>query len=96
MPDSSQAGYGLSGDLRLPCHFIIKVFSIEKNSIKLSAIDKDALGLLFSNKKITIKHETLNSDDILLTEKPIMLQQKLSELEHFPSVYKKDSLIRIK
>ena len=100
MPDTSQYSYSKLGDISrtflLPCHNIIRVFSIKKNSIIMSAIDKDALSLLLKNKKINIKHEDISKDDILLTEKSLMLQQKLLELEHFTSVYKKDSLIRIK
>ena len=99
-PDTSQAAYSNTGSwskiLLLPCHFIIKVYTIGKNSITMSAIDKDALSLLLKNKKINIKHENISKDDILLTEKPAMLQQKLLELEHFPTIYKRDSLIRIK
>ena len=62
----------------------------------MSAIDKDALSFLLKNKKINMKHEDVTKDDILVTEKSPMLQQKLLELEHFTTVYKKDSLIRIK
>ena len=54
------------------------------------------ISLLLKNKKINIKHENISKDDILLTEKSAMLQQKLLELEHFPTIYKRDSLIRIK
>ncbi len=96
MADTSQPSYSHFGDFLLPCHFIIKVYSIGKNSISLSGIDKDALSLLLKNKKISMKHEDINKDDILITEEPVMLQQKLIELEHFPQVYKKDSLVRVK
>ena len=99
MPDTSFA-YSHFSDLTrsfiLPCHFIIKIYSIGTDYIALSAIDKDALSGLLDNKKITIKHENINKDDVLLTDKPAMLQEKLNELDHFTSVYKKDSLVRVK
>ncbi len=80
----------------LPTHTMIRVFSIEQNSIELASIDKDELSILLKQKKISILHESLNKDDILLTEKPKMLQQKLIELEKFPSVYKdRNRLTRI-
>ncbi len=100
MPDTSQYSYSKLSDISrtflLPCHNIIRVFGIKNNSITISAIDKNALSLLLKNKKINMKHEDITKDDILLTEKPAMLQQRLLELEHFTTVYKKDSLIRIK
>ncbi len=42
-----------------------------------------------------MKHEEVTKDDILITEKPGMLQQKLLEMEHFQSIYKKDSLVKM-
>jgi len=80
----------------LPTHIIIQVFSIEQNSIELASIDNDELSTLIKQKKISIHHESINKDDILLTEKSKMLQQKLMELEKFPSVYKdRNRLTRI-
>jgi hypothetical protein len=100
MPDTSQSEYLHIGEqsrlLLSPTHLIIKVYTIGKNSITMSAIDKDALSLLLKNKKMKIKHENISKDDILLTEKPEMLQQKLLELEHFPTIYKRDTLVRVK
>ncbi|MDP9229038.1 MAG: hypothetical protein M3O67_00030 [Bacteroidota bacterium] len=81
----------------LPTHSIIRVFSIEQNSIELGSLDKDNFLMLLKQKKINIRHESITKDDILLTEKPKMLQQKLIELEKFPSVYKnKNRLTRIR
>ena len=82
--------------LLLTLHLIIKVYNIQKDYFTMSVINNDALSLLLKNKKIIIKHENINKNEILLTEKPAMLQQRLIELERFPSVYKKDSLIRVK
>lgn len=80
----------------LPTHIIIRVFSIEQNSIEIASIDNDELSTLLKQKKISIHHELIDKDDILLTEKPKMLQQKLTELEKFPSIYKdRTRLIRI-
>ncbi len=100
LPDTGAAAYTRLGDLTrsaiLPCHYIIKLYSIRGDYISLSAIDKDALSLLLKNKKIDIKHEDIDKDDILLTEQPAILQKKLSELENFPALYKRDSLVRVR
>jgi hypothetical protein len=81
----------------LPTHIIIRIFSIEQNSIELAFIDQDNLFALLRQKKISIRHELIDKDDILLTEKSKMLQQKLTELEKFSSVYKdKSQLTRIR
>lgn len=99
-PDVSGQAYSNIGEqsraLLLPVHFIAKVYTIQKDYFTVSAIDKDALLVLLKNKKIMISHEDISKDDLLLTEKPGMLQQKLLELEKFSTVYKRDSLIRIK
>ncbi|MES1214637.1 MAG: hypothetical protein ABUT20_03890 [Bacteroidota bacterium] len=80
----------------LPTHIIIRVFSIEQNSIELASIDNDELSTLIKQKKVNILHESINKDDILVTEKSKMLQQKLTEFEKFPSIYKeRNRLIRI-
>ena len=100
MPDTSEGVYSKISDwdkvFLLPTHFFIKVYSISKNSIIMSPIDKDALSLLFKTGKIKMKHENLEGDDILLSEKSEKLQEKLLELDKFPSIYSKDSLIRVK
>lgn len=82
--------------LLLSVHLIIKVYTIQKDYFTMSVIDNDALSLLLKSRKIIMKHEAVNKNEILLTEKPARLQQKLIELEKFSSVYKKDSLIRVK
>jgi len=98
--DINQPSYSDIGEqnmsLLLPAHFILKVYGIGQDYLSMSSIDKDALSLLLQNKKIAIRHEDLSKDDILLTEKPATLQEKLMELEKFPGVFKKDSLIRMK
>jgi hypothetical protein len=100
IPDINHAAFSAIGEqsrsLIVSTHFIVKVYAIEKEYFSVSAIDKDALAILLQNKNILIRHEDINKDDILFTEKPEMLQQKLLELEKFPSVYKRDSLFRIK
>jgi hypothetical protein len=99
MPDTTLSTYAKMSDLirevTIPCHYIIKIYSIDSKYIGLSAIDKDALVFLFKSKKIAIKHEVFTKDNILLTEKPDMLKQKLIDLEN-SSVYKRDSLVKVK
>ncbi len=81
----------------LPTHSIIRVYSMEQNLIEIASIDKDAFSSLIKQKRINIRHELINKDDILLTEKSKILQQKLMELEKFPSVYKvRNRLTRIR
>ncbi len=81
----------------LATHFFIKLSNIKQNSIELSALDPDKLSMLLKQKKIIIRHEVIKKDEILLTEKSKMLQQKLIELEKFPSVYGEiNRLVRIK
>ncbi|MEO6869998.1 MAG: hypothetical protein ABI168_10155 [Ginsengibacter sp.] len=100
VPDTSQNIYSSSNNASrgflIPSHLIIKVFSFSNNSINLSAIDNDKLMSLLKSKKIRIRHEDIDSDNILLSEKPVVLQQKLLQLEDFPLVYKRDSIIRVK
>lgn len=99
-PDTSETVYSKISEqehsLLLPIHLIIKVYTIQNDYFTMSVIDNDALSLLLKKREIIIKHEYINKDEILLTERPAMLQQKLIELEKFSTIYKKDSLIRIK
>jgi len=71
----------------LRTHFFIQISNIQQNSIELSALDPDKLSMLLKQKKINIRHEVINKEEILLTEKSKMLQQKLMELEKFSSAY---------
>ena len=59
-----------------PLHMIFKILSIEKDQIRFTALDPDALKKYTATGK-SIKYETLSKDEILLTEKPASLQQKL-------------------
>jgi len=61
----------------------------------MSAIDPHELLLLLKNKKVIMKHEKIENEKILLMEKPEILQQKILALEHYPTVYNKDTLTRI-
>lgn len=99
-PDTSDQKYSKISDatksLLLVSHFFTKVYSIGENLITISTIDNDALSLLLKTNKIEMEFQKINGNEILLLDKPKALQQKLIELEKFPSVYKKkDSLIRI-
>jgi len=71
----------------IPTHFIIPVVSIGQNAIELSPFDHDNLLALLQGGKFHMKSELVNKDDILFTEKPRNLQQKLMELEKFPAVF---------
>lgn len=98
MPDTSQPVYSRIGDwsksLLLPSHLILRVYSFEKYFV-MSAIDPHELSLLLKNKKMIMRHEKIENEKILLMEKPEILQQKILTLEHYPSLYKKDTLTRI-
>ena len=71
----------------IPTHFIIPIVSIGQNAIELSPFDHDNLLALLQGGKFHMKSELVNKDDILFTEKPRNLQQKLMELEKFPAVF---------
>ena len=71
----------------IPTHFIIPIVSIGQNAIELSPFDHDNLLALLQGGKFHMKSELVNKDDILFTEKPKNLQQKLMELEKFPAVF---------
>jgi hypothetical protein len=95
-PAFKKLGESVANSL-LSTHIIIRIFSIEQNSIELASIDKDNLSALLKQKRINILHESIDKDDILLTEKPKMLQQKLMDLEKFSSIYKdRNRLTRIR
>jgi len=57
-------------------------------------MDHDELLKVLNQGKLKIKNEILNKDDILFTEKPKNLQQKLMELEKFPGVFSRSILKR--
>ncbi|HEV8508329.1 MAG TPA: hypothetical protein VGQ53_23165 [Chitinophagaceae bacterium] len=78
----------------MPTHFIVPVISIRQNAIELSPLDHDKLLALLNQGKFKMKNEIVNNDDILFTEKPKNLQQKLMELENFPAVFGKAVLKR--
>jgi hypothetical protein len=81
----------------LRTHIFIKISNIEQNSITLSVLDPHKLSMLSKQKKINIRHEVINKEEILLIEKSKTLKQKIIELEKFPSVYGEiNRLIRIK
>ena len=99
MPDTSLPAYAnmsdLTKEIMIPCHYIMKVYSIDEKYVSLSAMDKDAVNRLLTNKKLTMKHEELTDDNILLTEKPEILKKKLVYLED-SEVYKRDSIVKVK
>jgi hypothetical protein len=78
----------------VPTHFIIPVVSISQNEVELSPLDHDKLLDLLTQGKFKMKNEIVNKDDILFTEKPKNLQQKLIELENFPAVFSRSILKR--
>jgi hypothetical protein len=78
----------------IPTHFIIPIVSIGQNAIELSPFDHDNLLALLQGGKFHMKSELVNKDDILFTEKPKNLQQKLMELEKFPAVFGSSTLKR--
>jgi hypothetical protein len=80
----------------LPTHFIMRLSSVQPNSIELASIDKDKFLLLLNQKKFSIRNELIDKDNLLLTEKPLQLQQKLIEMEKFPSVFSNETLTRLK
>jgi hypothetical protein len=78
----------------LSVHYILKLSSITKNSVEIASLDNEQMSKLLQQRKINIRHEALTKDNILLSQKPEILQMKLLELEKFPAVYQKTILTK--
>jgi len=78
----------------LQTHFIIPVVSIQQNRIEVAPLDEGKLSSLLTQKKFSPRNELIDKDNLLITEKPLALQQKLRELEKFPVVFGNSTLIR--
>ncbi len=59
-------------------------------------MDEEKLSGLIQQGKYKIRNERLDKDDLLFTENPQSLQQKLRELEKFPVVFAQSTLFRAK
>jgi len=77
-------------------HFIFHIQNIQQNSMLVSGINKDSLVNPTNKGKLSVKHEILTNDDVLLTEKPIVLQQKLSAAVSTKSFFGESSLLKRK
>ncbi len=80
----------------LPLHFIFCIQNIQQNSMLVSGINKDSVASLINKRKLSIKNEKLTDDHILLTEKPVALQQKLSFAVRNKSFFDEPSLLKRK
>jgi len=80
----------------LQTHFVIPVISIQQNSIEVAPLDEEKFSSLLTQKKFYLRNELIDKDDLLITEKPLKLQQKLRELEKFPAVFANSTLFRAK
>ncbi len=69
----------------IPLHHIMLVTSIEQNKIELLLMEPSTFESLVKNKKISIKHEMMEEDHIVLTEKPNSLQSKLIQPAYRPA-----------
>jgi hypothetical protein len=98
MPDTTQPLFQRSGgevlNFTFPVHCILKLKSVSKTSVEIASIDNGEVEKLIQQKKFSINYESVDKDRNLLVEKPEKLQQKLAELEKFPSAYGKDILQR--
>ena len=74
---SKAVGRNAAGTL-LPMHMIFKIQSLKDNEILFSTLDPELFKGQVARKSISIKHEILSKDEIVLTEPPGRLQQKLS------------------
>ena len=74
-----KSGFGKNAsNTLLPIHMIFKILSIKDNELRFSTLDPDLFKNQAAKKLVSIKHEILTGDEILLTEPPGKLQQKLS------------------
>ena len=80
----------------LQTHYIIPVISFQQNAIEAAPIDEGKLRELLTQKKVSLRNELTDEDNLLITEKPLALQQKLRELEKFPVVFGNSTLTRAK
>jgi hypothetical protein len=90
---------GMNEDERsgiLLIHYIFNIRNIKQNSMLISGINKDSLANLVKKGKLSVKHEMLTPDHILLTEKPASLQHKLSAAIHGNSFFDEPSLLKRK
>lgn len=98
LPDTARLAFYKSEDqaanFLLPVHYILKLNSISKTFVEIASIDNEQLLQLFHQKKFSAGYETIKKDQVLLVQKPRILQQKLTELEKFPTAYRKSSLQR--
>jgi hypothetical protein len=97
-PDMSHRSFYQLGEqtvnFLLPVHFILKVNSIARDSIEIASLDSDALLKLLDQKKLQVDYQQIGKDQTLLSLRPEDLQQKLKELEKFPSAYETSVLWR--
>jgi hypothetical protein len=77
-------------------HYIFNIRNIQQNSMLVSGINKDSLANLIKKRKLSVKHEMLTPDHLLLTEKPASLQHKLSAAVTRNSFFDEPSLLKRK
>jgi hypothetical protein len=80
----------------LQTHFIIPVISVQQDLIEVAPLDEEKLSSLLIEKKFNLRNELVDKDNLLITEKPLALQQKLRELEKYPKVFDSSALFRAK
>src|SRR4030095_14639959 len=92
--ENKNIGESAAGAL-LQTHFVIPVL-FQRNSIEVAAIDEGKLSSLLTQNHFNLRHELIDKDNLLITEKPLALQQKLREMEKFPGVFEHSTLFRAK
>jgi hypothetical protein len=92
--ENKNIGESAAGAL-LQTHFVIPVM-FRQNSIEVSPIDEGKLSSLLTQSKFKLRHELIDKDNLLITEKPLALQEKLREMEKFPGVFDTSILFRAK
>jgi hypothetical protein len=78
----------------LPTHFIMRLYDVKPNSIQIGSIESSPFMDLLNAKKINVKGESLDKDDFVMTAESKSVQNTFIELEKFPTVYKKQAIIR--
>jgi hypothetical protein len=80
----------------LQTHFIVPVVTIQQNLLEVAPLDEGKLATLLTQQKFRLRNELIDKDNLLITEKPLVLQQKLRELEKFPMAFANSTLYRAK
>lgn len=92
-PAFYQLGEQASGYF-LPVHYVLKLNAISQTSIGIATINTGQVRKLVDEQKFAVHYDSTENNDAFLLLKPQEIQQKLIELQKFPSAWDKETLKR--